>query len=115
MLPIKTQLLYMLLTVGVGAAAGFLYDVYFFLFRGRKLRGCWRWVWDFIFCLVLFLLFVYYLIRLVWGDFRLWIALALAAGLLLYNRLVRSNKKFLAFRRKIAGLPKKLANKKLKL
>ena len=111
MLTINNQLTYKLLTVGVGVVLGFVFDWYSYWFRRRKPKGIWRWVWDFTFCLVLFLFFVYYLIRLVWGDLRLWMAVALGVGLFLYHRLIRANKKILGVRRRMAGLPKKLANK----
>lgn len=111
MLPVKTQLIYILLTVGLGIFLGFCYDLYSAFLHYRRPKKLMRWVWDFIFCLVLFLLLVYYLIRLVWGDLRLWLAVALVVGWYFYYRCVRRKKIFLTGRTKAAGLAKKLANK----
>ncbi|MEL7623169.1 MAG: spore cortex biosynthesis protein YabQ [Clostridiales bacterium] len=111
MFPIYLQLAYVFLTVALGMGTGLLYDIYALLFHWRKPKGFFRWLWDISFWIFIFILVYYFLMRILGGDFRLWVLLALGAGQLIYHKAWRANKKILSWRRKLAGLLKKSANK----
>jgi spore cortex biosynthesis protein YabQ len=111
MLPVYLQLAYVFLTVAAGLATGLIYDIYALMFRWRKPKGLFRWLWDISFWIFLFILVYYFLVRILSGDFRFWVLLALGAGQVVYHKIWRSNKKILLWRNRLAGLLKKSANK----
>jgi spore cortex biosynthesis protein YabQ len=107
---IKSQLLLLLLTTGVGWIGGLFYDIYSFAFRLCRPRGWRLWFWDIGFWLLMLVLTYSYLLKTVWGEFRVSLLFTMVMGFLLYRRTLRINKKILLLRAKIEGLFKKPAN-----
>jgi len=108
---VKAQILFLSMTTGVGWIGGLIYDIYSFAFRLRRPRGWRLWLWDISFWLLMLILTYGFLLKTVWGEFRLSILFALALGVFLYRQSFRENKKIKRLRAKLAGLLKFSANK----
>jgi hypothetical protein len=114
MLTVESQILFLLMTTGVGWIGGLFYDVYSLAFRLRRPRG-WRcWLWDLSFWFIMLGLTYGFLLETVWGEFRVSMLGALFFGVLIYRwtfRYNKENKKTSRLYSRLAGLSGKSANK----
>lgn len=88
-MPVLYQLLIFALEIAWGVVAGFLFDCYY---QTRKVWRTGHWstsLGDFLFWVLLTALTALYLMRISWGEVRVYVFLAMGFGFLIYVKLFR--------------------------